>query len=226
MADLEARLLLTIVDEDKEKIISNIYRRTNTPLKFILHGNGTATSTILSYFGLTATKKSIVAVLTTKNYQEEIIKTVDKKIGLEKKGHGICISIPLSSSNMHIYKKLKEIPSIERNDYMTNTKYHLIVTIVKEGLFENVMDIARKNGAKGGTLVHGRGLGQKEIIKFLDFVVEPEKDVIMMVVDKKVKNKVMKSISDSFGLNTIGNGICFSMPVDEAVGLEIETNLK
>ena len=41
-------------------------------------------------------------------------------------------------------------------------KYELIVSIVNAGFSEAVMEAAKEAGARGGTVIHGRGTANKE----------------------------------------------------------------
>lgn len=54
----------------------------------------------------------------------------------------------------------------ERKDVMKDNKYELIVTIANSGYSNTIMTSARKNGAKGGTLIHGKSAGNNEIDNF------------------------------------------------------------
>lgn len=103
-------------------------------------------------------------------------------------------------------------------------EYELIVLIVLQGYSSMAMDAAKRVGANGGTLIHGIGLGSKEATKFLGITIEPEKDVVLILTDKKDKKKVMTEITDAVGLSKEGRGICFSMPVDNVVGLQEKSN--
>ena len=60
----------------------------------------------------------------------------------------------------------------------------------------------------------------REIAKILGITIEPEKDVVLILTEKDSKKEVMQEISDSVGLATEGRGICFSLPVDNVVGLQ------
>ena len=86
------------------------------------------------------------------------------------------------------------------------------------------MDAAKRVGANGGTLINGIGLGSEEATKFLGITIEPEKDVVLILVEKDEKKKVMKEITDEVGLSHEGRGICFSIPVDNVVGLTEKMN--
>ena len=97
-------------------------------------------------------------------------------------------------------------------------KYELIVSIVNAGFSESVMEAAKEAGARGGTVIHGRGTANKESEKFFGITVQPEKEVVLIVVSKDIKEKVLHALYKSVGLDTRGQGIAFSLPVDGAVG--------
>ncbi|NLH96364.1 MAG: P-II family nitrogen regulator, partial [Clostridiaceae bacterium] len=94
-----------------------------------------------------------------------------------------------------------------------------IVTIVNSGFFDQVMSAAKKAGATGGTVVHARGLGSKEAMKYLGITIQPEKDLVLILAPRDRKLAIMESIMHEVGLNTAGTGICFSLPVDSAIGI-------
>ena len=97
-------------------------------------------------------------------------------------------------------------------------KYELIVSIVNAGFSESVMEAAKEAGARGGTVIHGRGTANKESEKFFGITVQPEKEVVLIVVSKDIKEKVLHALYKSVGLDTRGQGLAFSLPVDGAVG--------
>lgn len=102
---------------------------------------------------------------------------------------------------------------------MSEPKYELILTIVNRGGFDVVKKAAKDAGARGGTMLHGLGLGGEEASKFLGISIQPEKDVILIVVERENRDQVMQSILNEAGLMTENRGICFSLPVDSALGL-------
>ena len=97
---------------------------------------------------------------------------------------------------------------------MELNKYEMILCIVNAGFSSNVMDAAKAVGAKGGTIIHGRGTANAEAEEFFRITIQPEKDIVMMIVDKNIKDDVLH-----VGLKTAGQGIAFSVPVNAAIGL-------
>lgn len=98
-------------------------------------------------------------------------------------------------------------------------KKELIFTIVNVGFADEVMEKARKCGVKGGTIIHGRGTAKKDAEQFFDISFSGEKEIVLMVVDSDIKNDVLKAIYEGVGLDSKGQGIAFSLPVEASVGL-------
>lgn len=98
-------------------------------------------------------------------------------------------------------------------------KHEVIFCIVNAGFSDAVMDAAKQFGARGGTVIHARGTANKEAEKLFEITVQPEKEIVMILVPAEIKNDILHALYRAVGLNTPGQGIAFSMPVDEAVGL-------
>ena len=101
-------------------------------------------------------------------------------------------------------------------------KFELVIALVNTGFTELVMDAAREAGAHGGTVVHARGTGNKEMEKRFGVVVTPDKEMVLILVNKKISDKVLEAIYKQAGLQTKGQGIAFSLPVSDVVGLKFE----
>jgi hypothetical protein len=50
-------------------------------------------------------------------------------------------------------------------------------------------------------------------------VITPEKQIVMILVPKAIKDKVIESIYKEVGINTKGQGIAFSFPASDVVGI-------
>ncbi len=105
---------------------------------------------------------------------------------------------------------------------MSNFEYEVIFCIVNAGYSEEVMEAARNLGCKGGTVIKARGTANPESEKFFNIPIQPEKEIVMMVVKSSIKNDILHALYKSAGLDSAGQGIAFSMPVEEVVGLAPE----
>ena len=104
--------------------------------------------------------------------------------------------------------------------------HEAIFCIVNSGYSEAVMDAAKKLGARGGTVINARGTvinargtASKEAETFFHITIQPEKEIVMILVPKKIKDDVLHALYKEVGLDTPGQGIAFSVPVDSVVGI-------
>ena len=102
-------------------------------------------------------------------------------------------------------------------------KHEAIFCIVNSGYSEAVMDAAKRLGAKGGTVINARGTASKEAETFFHITVQPEKEIVMILVPKELKDAVLNALYTEVGLDSAGQGIAFSVPVDSVVGLASST---
>ena len=95
------------------------------------------------------------------------------------------------------------------------SKYELVVCIINAGYSETVMAAARAAGARGGTIVRARGSANPEAEEFFNISIQPDKEVVLILVRSDIKDEVLKSVYKNCGLSTEGLGIVFSLPVSK-----------
>ncbi len=221
----QMRAVFTIVDYSSGPVIEKIYSEERVPVAFSTHGHGAADSSVLEYLGFGENKKSVTICLLTKNKADRIFTAAEEKMNLSKPGKGIIFSVPVTSATAFlagiVCNEESEEASKESEQKMPENKHQheLIITIITKGCFAEVKAAANSAGARGGTLIHALGMGGEEAQKFLGISIQPEKDIILIVVRREEKNKVMTAIAEAAGINTQGKGIIFSLPVDSALGL-------
>ena len=106
---------------------------------------------------------------------------------------------------------------------MTTNTHEVIFAIVNEGYAETVMDVARDLGVRGGTILTARGVTREEAAAFFGISIHAEKEILMMVVEKEIKNNVLNAIYDKLEMSKKSKGIVFSLPVTAAAGLVEQT---
>ena len=100
-----------------------------------------------------------------------------------------------------------------------NKPYVAIVSIVNRGFTDLGMEAAKQAGARGGTVLTGRGSGNKEAEAFFGVTVTPEKEIVLILVEKALSDAVLMAINEGAGMKTKGMGIAFALPVDDLVGI-------
>ncbi|MBQ9728569.1 MAG: P-II family nitrogen regulator [Clostridia bacterium] len=104
--------------------------------------------------------------------------------------------------------------------------HEAIFCIVNAGYSESVMESAKKLGAKGGTVLNARGTASKQAETFFGISIQPEKEIVMILVPAKLKDNILHALYQDVGLHTPGQGIAFSLPVDAAVGISEDSEKK
>lgn len=95
----------------------------------------------------------------------------------------------------------------------------LIVTIVRKGWGDTVLEASVRAGAHGGTILFGRGSGIHEKQTILGIPIEPEKEIVLTVTYSDINESILKEIVRVANLGEPGAGIAFVVPVDKVVGV-------
>ena len=102
---------------------------------------------------------------------------------------------------------------------MTTNNHEVIFAIVNSGFAEEAMDIARANGARGGTIINARGVAREDAAAFFGITVHAEKEMLMMVVEKTIRDDILNALYKEMGMGKKAQGIAFSLPVSDVAGL-------
>ena len=98
-------------------------------------------------------------------------------------------------------------------------EYQLVVTIVEQGNAEDVIECAKKGGAEGGTILTGRGAGIHDTSKILGILIEPEKEVVLTLIEKEKTDFVLEASVEGMELEKPGKGIAFVLDVPKVAGI-------
>jgi nitrogen regulatory protein PII len=98
----------------------------------------------------------------------------------------------------------------------------LIIAIIKHFKLDEVQEALSKIGVEGMTVTEVRGFGRQkghqEVYRGSEYNVKYlPKIKIEIVIDKKIEEKVIKTIQKSANTGEIGDGKIFSLDIDKAV---------
>lgn len=183
----------------------------------VLMGRGTVKNALLEFLELAESHKEIVVLLARRSVGEPFLREVSRVYRFKKRNHGIAFSIPVSAimgtkgsmgSTMDICKGEEEM-----------SEYQSIYVIVDKGNAEMVVEAATAAGARGGTIVNARGSGIHETSKIFAMEIEPEKEMVLMLVEADITEAVCRSIKERMDIDAPGRGILFVQNVHQAMGL-------
>ena len=102
---------------------------------------------------------------------------------------------------------------------MTTNNHEVIFAIVDSGYAEEAMAVARENGARGGTILNARGVVREEAAAFFGITLHAEKEILMMVVEKDVRDQIFNALYKEMDMAKKAKGIAFALPVSDVAGL-------
>lgn len=95
----------------------------------------------------------------------------------------------------------------------------LIVSIVRKGWGNTVLEASVRAGATGGTVLLGRGAGVNEKESIFGIPIEPEKEIVLTLVQENDIDAILQEIVRSAELDQPGHGLAFVMLVKKVLGI-------
>ena len=102
---------------------------------------------------------------------------------------------------------------------MTTNNHEVIFAIVNSGVAEDAMEVAREQGVRGGTILNARGVARADEAAFFGIAIHHEKEILMMVVEKDIRDNVLNALYREMGMAKKAQGIVFALPVSDVAGL-------
>lgn len=101
-----------------------------------------------------------------------------------------------------------------------NGNMESLFIIINAGYADEVVDLLREAGARGATILNSRGEGVRHE-SFMGITVDSEKELVVCVLDRDIAERAMMMIKEKMGMQTPVHAICFTMPIDNLVGINI-----
>ncbi len=95
----------------------------------------------------------------------------------------------------------------------------LIVSIVRKGWSNIVLEASVKAGATGGTVLLGRGIGVNEKESIFGIPIEPEKEIVLTLVQESEVETILQEIVRAAELDQPGHGLAFVVSVAKVLGM-------
>ena len=213
------RCLFAVVDRGKGEAVSAELRRRRILTQLVLLGHGTASAEVMDLLGLDEPEKDVVLALLPGD-SGGVLAALTERLELYRPGRGIAFTIDLCSISALAHQRIAAAAAettAQKEEQTMRSQHELIVVITEHGFAADVMDTARGAGARGGTVVRGRSLAAEEAQKFLHITIQPEKDVVLILVPAAGRQPVMKAIC----AQGAGHPLAFSLPVSDVTGLSL-----
>ena len=218
-------LLIAVVDHNKHKRLEDILIEKHVRFQYLISAMGTAHSEVLKAFGLSGTEKTVGLCVIQRGKARQVMTSVTERLEMTSPGHGIVCTIPLSGVSKSIARAFEaENNEHAEDNHMEHSetngeKYEMVIAITDNGYSEEVMDAARSVQARGGTVLHARQTAVGDAAKFFGIALQPDKEMIMIMIEKSRKLELMQAISKVCGMHTDAHGLVIALPVESCAGL-------
>ena len=183
---------------------------------------GTAQQKTLDRLGIEKTEKIMLSAVVSGPLASGLLEGLMRTMQIDVPGNGIAFTIPLQSvANSASLQYLTQGQNTEQNGVlvMEENRFSLIVVIAQKGYTELVMEAARSANAGGGTIIHAKGIGEKNAAPFFGMSIASEQELIYIVSRQRDEKNIMHAIMEKAGSKQDRVVAAFSLPVNQVVGL-------
>ena len=193
-------LLFAIVEEGKADYLMQKAKEAGCTGGTILYARGTASNALLCLVGLGDSRKEILLILVEDDKKTAVWNALTKK----SLAQGLLASIQTSQDCC------SEAPS----------QWDMVNIICASGYSDDIMASARKATAAKATIIEGRGTAKSDDIAFYGSTLVPEKELLIMFLNKDKTTQVLQAIAALPCMQKKGSGIAFTYSVQELVSLK------
>lgn len=209
-------MICAIVNRDSGSKVLHLAKNCGLAGGTVLFGRGTTNNNLLRALALNDTKKDVIFLITEETIGTQFLEKLRIELKFHKRNHGIAFMMNVGcvcGSKYNPYRNLTQ----DREEEVT--MYQSIHVIVDKGKGEMVVDAATTVGAKGATIMSARGSGIHETQKLFQMEIEPEKELVLIILKREITEQVISAIGQELELNKPGNGILFVQDVRQVYGL-------
>lgn len=211
--------LFSIVEQGKGKKLIRALKEQKIGVNFQVIGYGTAPTEMMDIFGIGVKDKDIIISLGAEECIVDMMAHFGEIFQSHSKYGGLMIVLDISAASRVLSEILNyKVETAEKETERMKNEHHnsLILISVNEGYSENVMQVARKAGATGGTVIKGRLADTPQIAEFINTEVSGEREMLFILAPAKVGGAIMEAVNSEFGITSEANGIIFALPTEKA----------
>lgn len=170
---------------------------------------------MMDYLGIAEIEKYVLFSTLPLVSADNLVKNI--KNNIKTKGNCYSLLVPISSvGGKETMSYISgDIPAEQEFTIKYDYDSELIVIVANRGYVDMVMNVARRAGATGGTVIHARGTGVDSSEKFFGVTIGAEKEMIFVVAEKEKRNEIMRAIMTEAGANTEAGSVLFSLPAKQ-----------
>ena len=207
MKDLKRLVMIvSIIERGNGNKLTKLYDQEQVFTHMRCEGTGTATSEIMDILGLGGSEKDIILSFAPADLCP---------------GRGIAFMVAMEAVTNLLAASIGARTKLEKDREYEDMqeKNSLIMITVNQGFTDEVMSTAKEAGARGGTVVRGRWVTMDEIEQMKGLTLREEKEIILIVVPREIRNSVMEAVNTHHGLQSEAGAVICSLGVERMAHL-------
>lgn len=219
--------LITIVDRGKSGAVQRIYQTHQVHRSLVLRGHGTANSEIMDMLGLDEPQKELLLTVTTRGNCREILGDLREKLHFDHPGTGIAFTCALSGISVAASELVEKVNKDQQNPMTQKEDMPMEAQPHGNDYYGGGQRFHGSGGGRGqggrrhgGTVIKAREIDGDEQKKIFGMIVQPEKEIVLMLVRLEQKKEIVKAICAAVLEKTGEHALVYSLAVGDTVGLK------
>lgn len=101
-------------------------------------------------------------------------------------------------------------------------RFSVLIAMLADDLEDKAINIAKRAGAGGVTIMDARGIGGEEKKTFFGLTYEGSQSVLLFVLERKLSLTVMKALTTELDLANHSKGVVFTVPLEHIAGIDTQ----
>lgn len=222
MKDLKRLVMIvSIIERGNGNKLIKLYDQEQVFTHMRCEGTGTATSEIMDILGLGGSEKDIILSFAPAGTALNLLEKLKDDLHDLCPGRGIAFMVAMEAVTNLLAESIGARTKLEKDREYEDMqeKNSLIMITVNQGFTDEVMSTAKEAGARGGTVVRGRLVMMDEIEQMKGLTLREEKEIILIVVPREIRNSVMEAVNTHHGLQSEAGAVICSLGVEHMAHL-------
>lgn len=222
MKDLKRLVMIvSIIERGNGNKLIKLYDQEQVFTHMRCEGTGTATSEIMDILGLGSSEKDIILSFAPAGTALNLLEKLKDDLHDLCPGRGIAFMVAMEAVTNLLAASIGARTKLEKDREYEDMqeKNSLIMITVNQGFTDEVMSTAKEAGARGGTVVRGRWVMMDEIEQMKGLTLREEKEIILIVVPREIRNSVMEAVNTHHGLQSEAGAVICSLGVEHMAHL-------
>ena len=222
MKDLKRLVMMvSIIGRGNGNKLTKLYDQEQVFTHRRCEGTGTATSESMDILGLGGSEKDIILSFAPAGTALNLLEKLKDDLHDLCPGRGIAFMVAMEAVTNLLAASIGARTKLEKDREYEDMqeKNSLIMITVNQGFTDEVMSTAKEAGARGGTVVRGRWVMMDEIEQMKGLTLREEKEIILIVVPREIRNSVMEAVNTHHGLQSEAGAVICSLGVERMAHL-------